>query len=369
MDYEVKLLINIFVMTNNLKIIPNKDVAKLKEDASTTYVDASSPQLKELFLIENPQYVPASKEDAYASSDFKKFCKKKSTNTIYVYFPWNHHLVKTLSENDFFSLKTNRNQDLITKEEQAVLYNKKVAVFGMSVGSNIAFLLSQAGISKEMTIADFDELDTTNLNRIFAGVHQVGLNKTYVVARKIYEDNPFAKLNCLDEGISENKLEALLKKNELDLIIEEVDDFGFKIKSRVLAMKYKIPVLMVTDNGDGIVLHVERYDLGHNKIFGKTTDHWMKMFAGPKPTLEQMSQVIMNDIVGGVDKVDPRMLKSVKRVIKRELISWPQLGSAAVLAGVAATVFSKRILLNQNDIVDAREVIFIPEKNLGSHNG
>ena len=34
-------------------------------------------------------------------------------------------------------------------------------------------------------------------------------------------------------------------------------------------MKYKIPVIMITDNGDGVVLHVERYDLGHNKIFDK----------------------------------------------------------------------------------------------------
>jgi hypothetical protein len=42
--------------------------------------------------------------------------------------------------------------------------------------------------------------------------------------------------------------------------------------------------------------------------------------------------------------VDPGMLKSVVRVVAKELISWPQLGSAALLGGVTTTIAIKEII-------------------------
>jgi hypothetical protein len=53
---------------------------------------------------------------------------------------------------------------------------------------------------------------------------------------------------------------------------------------------------------------------------------------------------VINDLVGGIEKVDSRMVKSVGRVIARELVSWPQLGSAALLGGIATTVAIKEII-------------------------
>ncbi|MEK7116606.1 MAG: ThiF family adenylyltransferase [Patescibacteria group bacterium] len=309
-------------------------------------VDAFSRQIKELFLI--------------------KKIKHKEDDFVYVFYPWNYHLVKTIKAQDYFKLKTNRNQDLITHTEQIKLAGCRVAVLGMSVGSNIAFVLTQAGISNEITVADFDGLDTTNLNRIFAGVHQIGLNKTIIAARHIYEDNPFAKVNLLEKGVNEKILEKLLKEKKLDIIIEEIDDMAMKIKIRVLARKYKIPVIMITDNGDGVVLHVERYDLGHKKIFGKDQFYWNKILS-EKMTKDRAGMIIMNDIVGGPDRVDKKMLFSVGRVLKGELVSWSQLGSAAMLGGVVATVFLKRIILNENSQKDIRYYFNIPNGQLQNH--
>lgn len=330
-------------------------------------VDAFERQLKELFFIENRSFIGIEKVQAYATEEFRQYVESKANNYVLVYFPWNNTLVKTVGAKDYFILKTNRNQDLITAEEQVKLSSYRVAVLGMSVGSNIAFVLAQAGISTEMIIADFDELDTTNLNRILAGVHEVGLNKTDVVARRIYESNPFSRIHTLSEGINETNLESLLKTGAIDCIVEEVDDMNFKIHARLLGMKYKVPVLMVTDNGDGVVLHVERYDLGHDQIWGKPHSYYEEKLSKGPLTKEQAGEIIMKDIVGGVHKVDPKMLKSVARVLARELVSWSQLGSAAILGGAIITYVVKQIALGEGRGADIRTWISPEEIEIGTH--
>ncbi|MDP2648912.1 MAG: ThiF family adenylyltransferase [bacterium] len=324
-----------------------------KDAGSHVYVDAFSRQVRELFLIDTPARAEEKKEEAYKSRAFDEYLQRMEGEFMHVYYPWNRHLVKTVGADDYFRLKTNRNQDIITADEQKKLYAYRVAVFGLSVGSNILFALTQSGISHEVIIADFDELDTTNLNRIMAGVHQIGLNKCVVSARHVYEDNPFASVTALIKGVDAYALEALLRNKKIDCIVDEVDDIAFKIKARILAMKHRVPIVMVTDNGDGVVLHVERYDLGCATIFGRKPSDMQEMIHGPL-TKEQAGRFIMEMIVGGADKVDSAMLASVKRVLAHELVSWSQLGSAALLGGVVATYIIKHIALGKNEQTDIR---------------
>lgn len=332
-----------------------------------TLVDAFSRQLKELFFIENHSFIGIPKEEAFATDDFKNYAARNEGAFVYVYFPWINTVVKTVGAEDYFKLKTNRNQDLITAEEQLTLRDYKVAVLGMSVGSNVAFVLTQAGISNDIILADFDELDTTNLNRIQAGVHEVGTNKTVVAAHRIYEDNPFAHVILLEEGVNETNLEELIKAGKVNCILEEIDDMPFKIHARLLAMKYRIPVVMVTDNGDGVVLHVERYDLGHDKIWGKPHEYYEEKLADGPMTKERAGGIIMNDIVGGVHRVDPKMIESVKRVLAKELVSWSQLGSAAILGAVVATYTIKEIALGKGTEKDIRAWISPEQVERGTH--
>ena len=312
------------------------------------FVDAFSYQVKELFLVKNPQYAGPRKEEAYRTKEFLTFLNKIKNQYVYVYFPWNFSIIKTVKKENYLELKTNRNRNLITKKEQIKLRDTRIAVFGMSVGSNISLVLTQAGISNDIIIADFDNLDTTNLNRIIAGVHQIGLNKTIIAARKIYEDNPFARVTALLQGASRSNVEKLLKAKKIDLIVEEVDDLSFKIETRKLAIKYKIPVIMITDNGDGVALHVERYDLGYKKIFNKNLPYWDDILSKP-PTKQLMGRVIMEDIMGGIKNIDPKMLKSTKETLSGKLVSWSQLGSAAILGGVVSTVILKKIISKENN--------------------
>ena len=336
-------------------IVVEKDKIEdlLKSEKQPIFVDAFERQLKELFFIENTEFIGKDEEEIFKSDKFKKYCSSKENDFKYFYYPWNNHLVKCINKDEYLILKTNRNQDLITADEQKKLRDYKIGVFGMSVGSNIAFVLAQAGISNDITLADFDELDTTNLNRILAGVHQIGINKTIIASRRIYEDNPYANVNVFPEGITSENLEELLKNEKIDCIVEEIDDIKIKIVTRQLALKYKVPVIMITDNGDGVVLHVERYDIGYDKIFHEEPSFWDDKIK-EEMTKEMAGGIIVNNIVGGPQNVDPHMLASVQRVFKKELVSWSQLGSAAILGGVVATVAIKRIVLGTSKEKDAR---------------
>lgn len=342
------------------QIIPSSDFERFKQDKpDLIFNDIFDRQLKELFLIDNHQFIGQPKTVVYTTPAFNAYLRKKKEDFNYLYYSWLNTVVKSVKKEDYLKLKTNRNQDLITAEEQKKLADYKVGVFGMSVGSNIAFVLTQAGISNKIIIADFDELDTTNLNRIIAGAHQVGLNKTIIASRRIYEDNPYAEVVTLDQGIDVPTLEKLLVNKEIDCLIEEIDDIVMKIETRRLALKYKVPVLMITDNGDGVVLHIERYDLGYNKIFEQDENYWQKRLTG-EMTRELAGDVIVNDIVGGIQQVDPKMVASVERVMKKELVSWSQLGSAAILGGVVITWAIKQIVCANNKSVFVRKYINLP---------
>ncbi len=322
-------------------VIFEAESKKEKLVKNVTYIDAFERQMKELYFIDNVQFIGSDRDTVFKSSHFEEFTKRKKH--VYVYYPWTKTLVKTVCAEDYFKLITNRNRDLVTSEEQSRLYNYKVAIFGMSVGSNIAFTLVQSGISKEITIADYDELDSTNLNRLSGGLHQIGINKSYVASRRIYENNPFAKVNVLDKGISVEVLEKMIKEKQIDCIFEEIDNLGLKLEIRKICLKYKIPVLMVTDNSDGVVLHVERYDKAYKDFFGYSAEYWQKRISEIK-SVADIGDIILNDIIGGPNHAHPRVISSVEKVLQRQLISWSQLGTAAILGGVVGTIAVKQIV-------------------------
>ncbi|MGB1031398.1 MAG: ThiF family adenylyltransferase, partial [Flavobacteriales bacterium] len=110
---------------------------------------------------------------------------------VWVYYPWLRKLVHLLDEKEFVECRTNRNKYKITAEEQEVLSKKVVGVVGLSVGQSVSLTMAMERSFGELRIADFDDLELTNLNRIRTGVHNLGLPKTTIVAREIAEIDPF----------------------------------------------------------------------------------------------------------------------------------------------------------------------------------
>src|ERR1035437_6665951 len=95
------------------EILNEKEAKRLMKLKYINLVDAFSRQLKELFVIDNPIYSGEKKEEGYQTKKFQEFCKQNENNFIYIYYPWNHTVVKTVKKDKYLKLKTNRNQDLI----------------------------------------------------------------------------------------------------------------------------------------------------------------------------------------------------------------------------------------------------------------
>lgn len=318
-----------------------------KELEINDIIDFYKEQLKELFLIRNPQFRFNSNYqnalDKYLKNHFGD--KPTAEKGEWFYFPWNKTLVHYLEEKLHFELRTARNKNLITAEEQEKFYSLKVGIAGLSVGSHAALTIAMMGGAKIMKLADPDIISGSNLNRIRYDFTKIGQNKAEATAECIYQINPYSELYVYNSGLNdENITEFLLGPPKSDLLIEETDNLEMKIKLRIFAKKYKIPIIMATDNGDNVIVDIERYDLNpHLKLFNG--------FIGDI-TLEDFKKIPPQDIpkiatkIAGEKFIVPKMLESLKEVGKT-LYSWPQLGDAATLSGVVLAYLTKKIALGE----------------------
>ena len=265
---------------------------------------------------------------------------------VWIYYSWLNCIVHALDKEDFITVRTNRNQHKITRNEQDTLRKKRVGVIGLSVGQAIALTLVLERSCGEIRIADFDTLELSNLNRIKTGLYNLGLKKCVQVAREIAELDPYIKVVCYSDGITENNIDDYLTHNgKLDLLIEECDSLDVKILSRIKAKEFEIPVLMETN--DRGMIDIERYDLEpeypmlHN-LLGDVS--WKGL-----QNLSNEQKVPMMMKLAAFKKITQRQKLTVLE-ISQSISTWPQLGSNVVMgAGVTADV-ARRILLNQLNI-------------------
>ncbi len=251
----------------------------------------------------------------------------------WVYYPWRRAVVRLLGPRSFELLRLNRNRNKLTKKEQARLRALRIGVIGASAGHSIAHVLAMEGIVGELRLADFDEIELTNLNRIPAGVMDLGVNKAVVLARRVGEIDPYLKVTTFTEGITPENLPRFI--DGLDLVIEECDSLDIKFLVREAARERAIPVIMETS--DRGVLDVERFDLEpHRPIFhGLLGDMNYERLAGL--TTEQKGPFVLR-LLGAAD-VSARAAASALE-LGHTISGWPQLASEVTLgaATVAAAV-------------------------------
>lgn len=105
---------------------------------------------------------------------------------------------------------------------QNKISSSSVAICGLGgLGSNIAVLLSRAGIGKLMLI-DFDKVDITNLHRQQYKADQIGMYKTEALRKNLEEINPYIKTKILTVCITEENAKKLL--SDCDIICEAFDN-------------------------------------------------------------------------------------------------------------------------------------------------
>lgn len=262
---------------------------------------------------------------------------------VWVFYPWSGRLVHLLDEDEFVEVRTNRNQYKITKAERYTLSTKKIGIVGLSVGQSIALTLSMERGFGELRLADFDTLELSNLNRIRTGVHNMGVPKVVITAREIAEIDPFLKVTCFFDGLTEANMDHFFTGNgKLDLLVDECDGLDIKIISRYKARELHIPVVM--DTSDRGMLDVERFDLETDRPILHGAVENVNPQTIKELTNEEKIPVILQML--GIENISLRAKASMVEV-EQSINTWPQLASSVTLGGAVGADVCRRILLNQ----------------------
>jgi hypothetical protein len=350
-------------------------------------VDDYEEQHLELFGVKNPTlvYTPDFKTKfATYYKDLKQKTAGASANQVaagaadsddplwlhgnWVFFPWSSKLVHILPEDDFQLVRTARNKNLINAAEQDKFYNSTVGIAGLSVGSSVAYAIVLQGGAKHLKLADMDKLALSNMNRILSGVDNLGVLKVEMAARRIYEINPYAEVELFPEGLQPANIDRFF--NGIDIVIDEIDNLAVKYLIRVEAKKRKLAVVMAADNGDNAVVDIDRYDLDPNLPFfhGRmgTTGPGGEISYDMLTKLDKFGIGKMITKHVGAENVTQRMQESLMEMGKT-IVSWPQLGGAAMING-AAVAYCVRKILNGQPLESNRALIFLDEKLIPDYN-
>ncbi|MFF9070179.1 ThiF family adenylyltransferase [Streptomyces sp. NPDC014891] len=306
--------------------------------------DRIEDQIEELLSCLTPHDPFGGRSRSHAVADV--LGSRPDTYGRWAWYPWSGRLVHVLPESEFRLVRTDRNRDKITREEQQGLLRRRIGVIGLSVGSSAALTCAMEGVGGAFRLADFDRLGLSNLNRLRAGVHDVGVEKSVLCARGMYELDPYLDIEILRSGITEDSLGDFFGDGQdaqgLDLLIEECDTPWVKVAAREQARARRIPVLM--DTNDRGVLDVERFDLepGRPLFHGRTG----AVTAADVRDLDRDAALrLLLDIVDE-STLSPAMSDALTRV-GRTLSSWPQLASGVMLGAALVTDAARRILLGR----------------------
>ena len=264
----------------------------------------------------------------------------------WMYFPIRNKCIQILPKADFIELRTCRNRLKINRKEQLELSKKSIAVIGLSAGNAVASAIIAERICGRIILFDFDNCELSNLNRLNAGIFDLGLNKCIISANSILEKDPYIDVEIYECGFKNSKEHADIIQS-VDLVVDECDSFDIKIILRNLSRKFRKPLLMHTSERG--ITDVERYDIMEDlPIFHGLLDG---------VDLNDKSKVLMAVINPQI--VSERMLLSFSELGK-SLKSWPQLATEVFSGGANLAGIARMILLNQK-VVGGRYFFNIEE--------
>jgi hypothetical protein len=315
--------------------------ALLEREPRTVVYDQLHGQLTELVRSLNPS-VRFTKEELDAAAQAHLKGIPAAEYGVWVYYPWSFRLVHLLDEAEFALVRTDRNRNKITREEQAILATKKVGVIGLSVGQSVSLTMALERSFGEIRLADFDTLELSNLNRIRSGVHEMGVPKVINTAREIAELDPFLKVICFHDGINRENIGLFLSEGgALDMLVEECDSVDVKILSRQQARTMGIPVVMETS--DRGLIDIERFDLEPGRpIMHGLVEHLDLDAAAKARTSEEKLPFVLPML--GIENLSPRMKASMLE-IESTITTWPQLASSVTSGGGTCAHVVRQILL------------------------
>ena len=226
------------------------------------------------------------------------------------------HLTYSLAADNRFS----PNQD--TELGEFNLENKKVLMVGAGALGNFAGLgLALQGLGR-LDIMDFDEVDSTNLNRQVLFYGAVGELKAPALAERLTEIVPTLKARALVEKLDTDS--KYFWHNKPDLIVDCVDSFAVRAIINYYAVRYQIPLVSGGTNPKSG--QIVAYQPGKSSCLDCQL-HVEKALAEqrqaasckytPDPSVIMTNQILGNMLVGEATKVlDSHYGEAVTKILK-----------------------------------------------------
>jgi len=115
----------------------------------------------------------------------------------------------------------------LTPEERAALESARVGIAGAGgLGSNCAMHLVRAGV-KHLTIADFDVVNESNLNRQFFFRDQIGQKKVEAIKSNLLRIEPDADIRAVDIRLDASSAREVFA--DCGIVVEAFDAVDAKV--------------------------------------------------------------------------------------------------------------------------------------------
>jgi hypothetical protein len=317
-------------------------------------IESTGTQVEEIENIKDP-----SKITHASAMGQTKTAHISAEEGVWVFYPWHATLIHIVDEADYATLRAARNEPLITKDEHAKILPLSIAFAGLNVGNPCAVCaaLEGAGQNGLIKLADFDSLSVTNLNRFRAGLSDLETNKAFITARQIFEINPFANIEMYPKGIAPESVDAFLAGPKVDILVEEIDNLKLKIALREKARDLRIPVIMVTGDGENVILDIERYDLDPTTpmLNGYLSEETKNAIAAVVPGQGTFEERVMlaRDFMGEKGELNDRLYGSFSAVGKT-LAGIPQLAESSFCRGAVIAHAIRMIATKSESVASGR---------------
>lgn len=143
-----------------------------------------------------------------------------------------------------------RTKLLLGDKAVAKLQGSHVLIVGIGgVGAAATEMLARAGIGK-MTLVDGDVVNDSNRNRqLNALTSTIGRPKVQVMEERIRDINPDLEVKLIQEFITDEKAEALVKSASFQFVVDAIDTLAPKISLLYHCLANNIPVISAMGAG------------------------------------------------------------------------------------------------------------------------
>jgi len=193
----------------------------------------------------------------------------------------------------------------IGEEGQQKLKSASVLVIGAGgLGSPVSMYLAAAGVGR-IGLADFDEVDVTNLHRqILYGTSTVGLPKLKAAGDRLHDLNPEIKIETHDAITSENALQIF---RDYDVIVDGTDNFP---------TRYLVNDACVLTGKPNVYGSIFRFDGQASVFFAKKGPCYRCLYPEPPPP-----NLVPSCAEGGVLGVLPGVIGTIQATETIKLIA------------------------------------------------